>query len=89
MKHPTRPSEIVFGVISHYYGEDDIMFVINLIILLGKWFINKCKTNDTPISLASFINLVKDKLKAIRVSHILNNNFESFDMKFGVLYNKL
>ena len=48
-----------------------------------------CKTKDIPITFVLFCNLVKDKLEAIRLSHVLTDDIKSFNIKFGVLYNKI
>ena len=38
--------EILFGILSYSNSEDDVFSIINLTILLGKWFQNSCKLRD-------------------------------------------
>ena len=78
--------EVLFGVISHYYSEHDITLSLNLILLLGKWYINRSKTNDTPLVLAAFVKLLKYTLKSIRMCYSLKVSFKN---KFVVFYKGL
>ena len=46
---------------------------MNLIILLGKWFLNRSKSNGKPIIILSeFLKMLKDKLESIKMCHMLN-----------------
>ena len=63
-------------------------YVMNLIILLGKWFLNRSKCNGKLIILSDFLKMLKDKLESIRMCHMLNDDLENFNKKFGILYDK-
>ena len=60
--------------------------MFNYIILLGKWYINKSRSNNQRMTLSSFAFLVKEKLEILRMSYMLNENVETFDKLFGNLY---
>ena len=62
--------EILFGIMNFSYGERNVFYVMNLIILLGKWFLNRCKSNGKPIILSDILKMFKDKLESIRMCHM-------------------
>ena len=80
--------EILFGRMNFSYGEHNVFYVMNSIILLGIWFLNRCKSNGKLIILSDFLKLFKDKLESIRMCHMLNNDLEDFSEKFGILNDK-
>ena len=80
--------EILFGIMNFSYGERNVFYVMNLIILLGKWFLNRCKFNGKHIILSDFSKIFKDKLESIRMCHMLKNDLENVNKKFGILYDK-
>ena len=47
-------------------------FVFNYIILLGKWYINKSRSNNQQITFSNFSFLVKEMLEILRMSYMLN-----------------
>ena len=53
--------EIIFGI----YESDDVTRVVNYIILYGKLYINKQRTNNKDLVLAEFIIKLKDKIKVL------------------------
>ena len=69
--------------------ETDIIYSINYILLLGKWYINSSKTNKKGIFLYDFIDLLKEKLDCIKLTCTLNDTDGVFSKCFGTIYEKL
>ena len=63
---------------------NDVFLIINLIILLGKWFLNSRKSSERPVIFSEFVKMLKDKLESIRVSHTLKNDLEAFNSKLEI-----
>ena len=78
--------EVIFGLCEPSITDGCIEFVFNYIILLGKWYINKSRSNNRRITLSNFAFLVKEKLETLRMSYMLNENVEIFDKLFSNLY---
>ena len=78
--------EIIFGFFRTSFTDEYVQFVFNYIILLGKWYINKQRSNNQRIEFPNFICLVKEKLEILRTSYILHEKLEAFDKFFGNLY---
>ena len=81
--------EILFGIFNYLNNNNDAFLIINFIILLGKWFLNNCKSTKTHVIFSELVKMLKDKLDSIRVCHTLKNDLEAFNSKFGILYHKL
>ena len=47
--------EILFGILSYSNSEDDVFSIINLTILLGKWFLNNCKASEKTVIFSNFV----------------------------------
>ena len=78
--------EILFGIFNYLNNDSDVFLIINFIILLGKWFLNNCKSSERPVIFSEFVKMLKDKLESIRVCHTLKSDLEAFHSKFGILY---
>ncbi len=52
--------KILFGI--PYQKMQHELEIINFILLLGKWYINKTKTNKQPLYLISFLELLHNKI---------------------------
>ena len=81
--------EILFGIFNNLNNHDDVFIIIKLIILLGKWFLNSCRSSERPVIFSEFVKMLKDKLESIRVCHTFKDDLEAFNSKFGRLYDKL
>ena len=81
--------EILFGIFIYSNSEDVVFSIINLTILLGKWFLNSCKEHEKPVNFSDFVKMLKDKLESIRMCHVLNDDLVTFDSKFRILCQKL
>ena len=52
--------EIIFGI---PLGKNNIeLKIVNYLILLGKWYINKCRSSNTNVYFIELLNLTKNKL---------------------------
>ena len=51
--------EVIFGIPNTNYSDTKL---INFLILLGKWYINKCKTTETVIYFFEFLTIMKTKV---------------------------
>ena len=78
--------EVIFGLCEASHTDGCIEFVFNYIILLGKWYINKSRSNNQRITFSNFPSLVKEKLEILRMSYILKENLDIFNKSFGTLY---
>ena len=59
--------------------------MLNLIILLGKWYINICKCTQKELLLSPFINSVKEKLKILKMNYTVQDKLKVFEGKYGRL----
>ena len=66
--------EIVFGIC---INNNEGFNIINFLILLGKQFINKMRTNKEPLYFIRFVSLLKNKIENI----IYTKNINSQDVK--------
>ena len=62
--------EIIFGI---NILNNDSIDAINFLILIGKLFINKSKTNEELLYFIKFIALLKDKIECIIYIENINN----------------
>ena len=54
--------EILFGIPTNYYSDTRIL---NFLILIGKWYINKNKTKQTPIYFIEYLSILRDKVNTL------------------------
>ena len=66
--------EILFGIC---IDNNESFNIINFLILLGKQFINKSRTNKEPLYFIKFVALLKNKIENI----IYTKNINSQDVK--------
>ena len=57
--------EIIFGL-PVYYTNDYIIKAINYILLLGKWYINKCKVKNVGTYILEFKTILNSKLQTLQ-----------------------
>ncbi len=67
---PLTICEIIFGFPEQNSSDIEI---INYLILTGKWYINKMRTNKTELYLISYLHLVRKKVELL----LLNNRIHS------------
>ena len=79
VKFKFKVCEIIFG-----FQLTDIIFeVINFIILVGKWFLNIKKSENSVVYFLEFIAVVKSKLE------VLLEVKKNYDKQFLVLLSKI
>ena len=78
--------EILLG--TNFQNEGNLV-VVNYLILLGKWFLNKQKSENQPISFTHFLMKLKSKVKVIcnlyKIKKVVNNVQESFEIVLNSL----
>ena len=62
--------EVLFGLPTHNNSD---LKLTNFLILIGKWFLNNCKTQNKPLYFLDFISLIKDKIEILKTISISNN----------------
>ena len=78
--------EILFGF---HLQMDPSIKCIKFLILLGKWFLNKKKTMQSPIMFKEFLHFVKSKLEILYLVHQNERSIESFNIIFSNFLNFL
>ena len=77
--------EVLFGIVNYCFGDRETFDSLNLVILLGKWYINACKINEKTLLMSPFISLVKDKLKILKMNYTLTSDLKTFHERYGRL----
>ena len=77
--------EVLFGIVNYSFGHRETLDSLNLVILLGKWYINACKISEKTLLMSSFVTLVKDKLKIFKMNYTLTSNLNTFYERYGRL----
>ncbi len=67
---PLTICEIIFGIPEEKNSD---LKIINYLILTGKWYINKMRTNNTELYFISYLHLVRKKVELL----LLNNTIHS------------
>ena len=62
--------EIIFGIPSNENPDID---VINFLIIMGKWYINKAKSEKEPLYFLNFLTLIKNKIETIVQANQIQN----------------
>ncbi len=63
--HSLSICDIIFGICI----EDDINIqIINFLILIGKWYINKTKTRNEPLYFIELLRHIKEKVEIMMKS---------------------
>ena len=78
--------DIVFGMVETYNFRD-IVHITNLLVLLGKWYLNKQKTSEKEILFSDFVQFIHEKVKVIRMTYVINGNLSDFMNMYGFFYN--
>ena len=65
--------------------ESKVFYVVNLVVLLGKQFISRCKRNKKLILFIAYLDLIKETLVVMEQSANIKDENESFMEKFGLL----
>ncbi len=63
---PFTICEIIFGI---GITDDINIDIINFIILLGKWYIHKTKSDEKPLFLLNFLKLIRDKMYLLNLTN--------------------
>ena len=51
--------EVIFGIPTNHNSDTKIL---NFLILIGKWYINKSKIKQTPIYFIEYLSILRDTL---------------------------
>ena len=74
--------EVLFGIPIH----DEGIKSINFIILMGKWFINKSRTQDKVLNLHTFLKMLKTKIDMIIYNKTINNKEpDEWEMNLAIM----
>ena len=74
--------EVLLGLINL---NPKFFYVVNLVVLLGKQFISRCKRNKKLILFIAYLDLIKETLVVMEQSTNIKDENESFMEKFGLL----
>ena len=77
--------EIMFGLVNFTYADTETFYTLNLIILLGKWFINACKNGEKELLMPSFQNVIRNKLKIFKMNFALAANLNLYENRYAKL----
>ena len=77
--------EIIFGLVNFTYGDTETFYTLNFLILLGKWYINACKSGEKELLMPSFLNVVRNKLKLLKMNFGLAANLNLFENRYAKL----
>ena len=77
--------EVLFGIIECTYADNETVASLNLLILLGKWYINQCKNGEREMQVASFVNLLKEKLKILKMNSLSEIGLDNYYRMYGKL----
>ena len=70
IKFPLTVCAILFGIPNT--NETEIK-IINFLIIITKWYINKNKTENRELYFLSLLSLVKEKIEIVKYINIKNN----------------
>ena len=70
-------------------GQDPVLQLLNFIIIMGKLFINHSKTYDKPLYFFNFLATLKNKLQSLQVLYKTEGNIDTFEKKYGIIFNNL
>ena len=78
--------EVLFGII---HSNNDDLFIVNYLLLLGKWFINNKKSMNKKLIFGEFMLVLKNKLCIISNAYNAKGENDKFQGKFGKFSNCL
>ena len=75
--------EVLFGIPISNTKELDIT---NFLLMIGKWYINQCRMDESPIYFINYLYIVRKKMEIIILNNKLNQceNAEWQDVLFEV-----
>ena len=65
--------------------ESKVFYVVNMVVLIGKQLIRRCKRNKKLILFIAYLDLIKETLAVMEQSANVKDEKESFMEKFGLL----
>ena len=75
--------EVLLGIT---YDREKEFEILNMIMLLGKWFLNQCKMKEQPIYFLNFLSLLKSKTEClIYTSTFKGENHDWYNLLQSVL----
>ena len=83
---PLSKIDVLFGI---PIENDYFILCLNLLIILGKWYVHTCKTNEKKLFVLDFLPTVKDCLALEEYTMSVNGKDQEFEMKWGLLNNAL
>jgi len=84
---PLTITDIMFGI-PYKKSQDNTLYVMNFVVMYGKWFIHKCKQDCKSIIFRSFLCYLKYVLSIERQVSINNNTITEFNNRwFNFLLN--
>ena len=78
--------EILLGII---FTQNDTLHIINYLILMGKWFINKKKVSEKAIVITEYLSLIKSKLQILSDIYNTRGQISKFKQGLGQIMYKL
>ena len=78
--------EILLGF---YYIDKKYYYMLNYLIIYGKYYIFQCRSNRKNPSLRIFLLLVKDRLSLDKYIYISKGKSIQFDERFGFLLSSI
>ena len=67
---PFTICEIIFGI---HISKDCDIDIMNYLILIGKWYINSMRNNETELFFITFLNEVRKKLELLLLNNSIHN----------------
>lgn len=84
---PLAKCDIIFGV--RNIEESALLYCLNYIIIQGKWFIYKCKTDNKHIFFLDFLTELNEHILIEKYILLTDENLDKFMDKLGPLYEAL
>ena len=78
--------DVLFGLIN---VNNDEFYWLNFAILIGKYFISKCKRNKSELNFQYYINMLKNRISIDKLIYNKQDRGTIFDARFMYLYNML
>ena len=81
---PLAKCDIIFGV--RNIEESALLYCLNYIIIQGKWFIYKCKTDNKHIFFLDFLTELNEHILIEKYILLTDENLDKFMDKLGPFY---
>jgi len=85
---PIKITDVLFGI-THRKTQDEIMSILNVIIMYGKWFIHIRKLEQKTFSFSSFLRYLKYALKVEHQVSIYKNKLVEFESRWSTIISNL